>query len=823
MKKHSVRLLTTLCITTLLLTGPVSAYGAEISETAAETESVSETETVFETEGASETTGLSESEALSETEGAFEGETVLQTETTESSEPEMASETETASETENSTETESEEDLLLEAGSSPVINYNEFLQAYEFYASPVYSYLTEVGSQLMRVELISGDEDTKDYVLVEYMNRKKVVSSRKKITIELEKFCGFFAGSSAYYMVFGQDNEQESDSREVLRVVKYDKNWKQLSALSLKGNNTRRPVHAGSLRMAEADGILYIFTCHEMYASDDGVNHQANMTFAVRESDMKLLSSQSDVANRLVGYVSHSFNQFIRIKDGTVFRVDHGDAFPRAVSLSMFDVGDSVRDVYSFDILVPIQGGTGDNYTGLSVGGLEVTSTHAVVAYNQSATSWEDTESYDDYYPVNIKLAVLDRDSNVEIYQITDHTRDEKDLYTLTPQLVQLKDDSMLLMWADVQNRSCKLNVLRLDQSGLPVSKIRQYDKSVSDCQPILLSDGKVAWYVNYDSPKAFFLHILDPDEIPADNVWKRVAGKGRYDTMEAIVKEGFSGKGGTVVVATGAGFKDALAAAGLAGLSDGPVILTDGKNLSAQAKAQLQRLKPSEIYVAGGALAVSDKVLDQIEAVSGVSPERLMGRTSTATSAALAVAGKDGWSDTAIIATNKSFKDALSAAPLSYALHMPILLADNGTSLSKEVLAALKTCKIKKAIIVGGPAAVTAQVEKQLKSAGVALDRRLKGANGVATSAAIAKYGISRGMTANKMGVATSQNFPDALAGAALCGHNRAVLLLADDEAPGNTDFPKNYKNKIRRGYVFGGVTAVGNQTMFRLWKAMQ
>lgn len=316
---------------------------------------------------------------------------------------------------------------------------------------------------------------------------------------------------------------------------------------------------------------------------------------------------------------------------------------------------------------------------------------------------------------------------------------------------------------------------------------------------------------------------VLTPVPVNGKTGWIRLAGTGRYDTMAAIVGAGFSGTGGTAVVATGANFKDALAAAGFAGLYQAPIILTDGKKLSGQAASQLKRLKPREVYIAGGSFAVSSNVESEIRKETGAVVLRLSGSTSAGTSADMLTKGyrnryfNAGWSDTAFIVTNKTFKDALSAAPLSYCLHMPILLADNGRSLSADVLRALTGCGIHKVIIVGGELAVTKDVEKQLGQIGISSQNltRIAGRTAVETSAAIAEYGISQGMAANKMGVATSQNYPDALAGAALCGRNHAVLLLADDKAMGNTSFPKRYKDVFANGYIFGGTAAVGNKTL--------
>ena len=312
--------------------------------------------------------------------------------------------------------------------------------------------------------------------------------------------------------------------------------------------------------------------------------------------------------------------------------------------------------------------------------------------------------------------------------------------------------------------------------------------------------------------------------EDKAQPTWTRLAGNGRYDTMSEIVKTGFTKTGGAVVVATGAGFKDALAAAGLAGLYDAPVILTDGKSLSSQVQQLMKRLKPSKVYIAGGEAAVNKNVFNSIKTLTGVEPKRCFGQNSAGTSAALATAGS-GWSDTAIIATNKTFKDALSAAPVSYSLHMPILLADNGKRLNADVLNALRKCGIKKVIIVGGKLAVTENVEKQLNKNSIPAKNisRITGNTAVDTSAGIAEYGLSHGMTIDGMGIATSQNYPDSLAGAALCGYNNSVLLLADDKAMQNTSFPKKYKADFANGYIFGGTLAVSDKVVKALQEAVK
>ena len=299
---------------------------------------------------------------------------------------------------------------------------------------------------------------------------------------------------------------------------------------------------------------------------------------------------------------------------------------------------------------------------------------------------------------------------------------------------------------------------------------------------------------------------------------WKRLWGAGSLDTAAAIVDEGWAdGAGGTVVVARNDDFKDALAGAGLAGLTGGPIVLTSRDALAQQARDELVRLKPKRVYVAGGEGAVRPAVVTAIEKATGLTVQkdnssaktgiiRLWGSGSPQTSAALATAGRGSWGDTAIIATNGSFKDALSAAPISYAKHWPILLASGGQELAPEVISALKSLGIKRAFIMGGTGAVKPKVEDQLKGAGITMAGRKAGYWGWETSREIANWGLSLGLTADGMGYATSQRFPDALAGAALLGRNGSVLLLADQATQGNLQFARDHAPEITHGYVFGG-----------------
>ena len=77
--------------------------------------------------------------------------------------------------------------------------------------------------------------------------------------------------------------------------------------------------------------------------------------------------------------------------------------------------------------------------------------------------------------------------------------------------------------------------------------------------------------------------------------------GKYALDTMSRIVDKGKFEPNGTVVLTTSEGYWDALTAAGIAGMTKAPVLMTEKKNLSSQTAEQLRKLTPKTIIVCGG------------------------------------------------------------------------------------------------------------------------------------------------------------------------------------------------------------------------------
>lgn len=380
------------------------------------------------------------------------------------------------------------------------------------------------------------------------LNGKRL--SSKSITPELSLFGGFYSGSSYNYIVFGQNNPNQSDSREVMRVVKYSKSWQKISSVSVKGANTYIPFDAGSLRMTETAGKLYIHTCHEMYDDGDNVHHQANMTYVIDEAKMQVTDSYYDVMNiAQAGYVSHSFNQFIQTDGKYIFRVDHGDAYPRAISIVRSDVNGSISDV-DYTLPVDLSNVTGYNPTGASVGGFELSENSCIIAGNAVDYTKANADCYGNR---NIFISITSKDlTDSKVIWLTKYT-DPQNVEVLTPQLVKLSDNGFLVMWEEYYYNSSKkyVRMVTVDAEGNITSDTVHADMKLSDCQPIVCKDRIVRWYaadgaapviysVNpYDlknTPANEFITLSKPVLKSAENVnggvkitWNKVSGASKY------------------------------------------------------------------------------------------------------------------------------------------------------------------------------------------------------------------------------------------------------------------------------------------------------
>ena len=312
----------------------------------------------------------------------------------------------------------------------------------------------------------------------------------------------------------------------------------------------------------------------------------------------------------------------------------------------------------------------------------------------------------------------------------------------------------------------------------------------------------------------AYFGCVFDSsDPAPTNKGVGRVSGSTRYDTMGSLTERGNWAKGGSVVLASGANYPDALAASSLAGGFNGPILLTDRNGLSTSAWEQLESLCPSRVFIVGGNAAVSPDVERQVRELlgSGCAVFRIAGQTRYETSLVAAEINPKS-SDTVIVATGGNYADALSVSPYAFASGSPVVLCDKSSGLTAGAIDTIHSKAYSKAVIVGGTAAVPASVERQLRSAGVKNITRLSGATRYETSTKIADFELKSGLGFTMDGVmlATGTNFPDALSAGPLAGRSHSPLLLVDPGASYVSSYLSRFKGTVRSATVVGGAAAV-------------
>lgn len=268
----------------------------------------------------------------------------------------------------------------------------------------------------------------------------------------------------------------------------------------------------------------------------------------------------------------------------------------------------------------------------------------------------------------------------------------------------------------------------------------------------------------------------------------ERLAGRDRYATAARISAHYQPGVD-TVVVATGRQFADALVGAARAGDLAGPVLLTRPHGLPSATSTELSRLEPSTVLVLGGTGAVHDGVMDQIREVVPEAEVRRVGGTDRYRTAAL-VAREFGTPKTIYVTTGVNFPDALAASALwvgatvgPAADDSAAVLLTRPSSLPGATRAELERVGPERIVVVGGAGAVSDEVAQQLEAYGPV--ERVAGDDRYHTAVLLAE----RYTSADRVVLASGQNWPDALAGAAWAKRDAAPLLLVrQDSVPGVT-----------------------------------
>lgn len=190
----------------------------------------------------------------------------------------------------------------------------------------------------------------------------------------------------------------------------------------------------------------------------------------------------------------------------------------------------------------------------------------------------------------------------------------------------------------------------------------------------------------------------------------ERIAGADRYAVSRDIAATYFS-DASTVFIATGRGFPDALAGAGVAAALGAPVVLVDGADarLSPETQQLLTAIAPDRIVILGGPATVVPEIEQALEALAP-DVDRLGGTDRFAVSVAISQEFVPT-AATALMTTGMNFPDALTGASLA-AAGLPLYLVPPTCPTPQVLDDALVRLAVADVVVLGGVNSVSANAE---------------------------------------------------------------------------------------------------------------
>lgn len=313
------------------------------------------------------------------------------------------------------------------------------------------------------------------------------------------------------------------------------------------------------------------------------------------------------------------------------------------------------------------------------------------------------------------------------------------------------------------------------------------------------------------------------PSEEPtSDESYTRLAGATRLQTAVALSQAGHAdGPSQAVIVVPADSHVEALIAAPLAGLLNAPILLSGPDGLDGTVIAEIERLAPKISYLIGSTSQLGQQVSDDLVQAGVAEQSRITAEDRYALSAAVAevVLSHPTPANSGMIlalgdaeVASRAWPDALSATALAARTVTPVLLTE-GDGLPDAVAELLASERPGLLTVVGGTAAIAADVAEEAAGIADAEIRRLAGPTRYSTSVAVAQAAQEAGLADSHVFVATGRNFPDALAAGPAAALSGSPLLLIDGldaaGAPSSAGWLQDQADEL---VVVGGIAVISD-----------
>lgn len=348
-------------------------------------------------------------------------------------------------------------------------------------------------------------------------NQKYEVVATKSVELPYTDWGGITLGADGcYYVAVGQSNYEESDSKIVFAIIKYDKDFNELGRCNISDCYTVLPFYGSNCSMATSGNTLVLYTARGRYKDEYGVMHQSNIAIVIDTTDMTCLDTNAVTYN----HVSHSFNQQVKYDKDNLVYIDHGDSYPRAIVSNTFlnfnaniQIPHHVGEVNIANLL-RIKGGDGDNNTGTRVGGLEIGYYNNLVA-GVSIPHDKLKGEIRNYEIMNIYLTLISKDGKTSKLKWLTNYKEGGDTFVFGLRMVKINDNRFGLLYQKYKGETGSIGFMLIDSEGNVLKKKEWKGTFMGSIQPVIYQDD-IVWFATrenykelYQNPKQYHNDIM--------------------------------------------------------------------------------------------------------------------------------------------------------------------------------------------------------------------------------------------------------------------------------------------------------------------------
>ncbi len=356
-----------------------------------------------------------------------------------------------------------------------------------------------------------------DYINIEKYDASFNLVNSYAIAYELPLFGALYCGEQYNYIVFGQENLQEDNSREVLRLVIYDKSFVKISEVSVSNCKTTVPFDASGCAISENDRYIIIHTSRSQYGDENGIRPQTQLTVIVDKQSWSVVNL---LGKYQPNHTSHALNELAIFDDDKILTLDLSDTAPdRGAVLRALDFDGNVlgtKTVFS------VGGSGGATCTGIMTGGFQKTSTGYLATVSALLPS----------LPIvygNLHIEGIPYE-NRDVYAVWTENDTWALKHTLLAQytytgktagkahLVPLEDGRFAALWAVYDNGAEGVSQYGdtvcfavIDENGDTDGFVREIKAQLPSNGGVCVRGNKIVWYVNTDYARNFFSVEIPP------------------------------------------------------------------------------------------------------------------------------------------------------------------------------------------------------------------------------------------------------------------------------------------------------------------------